>query len=294
MSEQSNKRRTHVHPHQRQSSRTFVHTPSHLPYGEYEEIPASGPARSISNTSSTQEAQDELLRSLQEKRAQPSQPKSRQPLPQTDMSKQVLFYGKPGQLEPVITFVTVDFLARGLTDGPTKCGTLASLFRGPALSWLSSQLSTKTDLLDNFDRFVRQLRREFGVNDHAKKHQAAKTLRSLTQRGSAQLYAIQFEAAAQAVGLDDASQQAYFSEGLKLHVREALITNREDDWTYQNLKTEAIRIDTELYNARRRGSGRTSQGQARQSGGSQIKCHKCGKFGHKKSQCRSGGSNDEF
>jgi len=209
------------------------------------------------------------------------------------MSKQVLFYGKPGQLEPVITYVTVDFLARGITDEPTKCGTLASLFRGPALSWLSSKLALKTDLLDKYTRFVALLRAEFGVNDHAKKHQAAKALRNITQRGSAQLYAIQLEAAATAVGLDDATTQAYFMEGLKLHVREAIITNREDDWTYSTLKKEAIRIDTELYNARRRGAGRTGQGQARQSGGSQIKCHKCGKFGHKKSQCRTGGS-DEF
>lgn len=297
MSEQSSKRRTSLHPSARKGSNTYINRPSNLPYGDHEETPIDGPISSVSRTSSTEEAdrkwsRDVLLRSKSSNAA--STKPATQTRSQPDMSKQIFFYGKPGQLEPVITYVTVDFLARGITDEPTKCGTLASLFRGPALSWLTSQLSLKTELLTKYERFVALLRKEFGINDHAKKHQATKALRNLTQRGSAQLYCIQLEAAAQQIGLDDATQQAYFIEGLKLHVREALVTTRDNDWTYAQLKQEAIRIDTELYNARRRGAGRTGQGQGKQSGSGQIKCHKCGKFGHKKSQCRSGGSSDEF
>lgn len=290
MSEQNKRQATDRR--RRNASTSYIHVPSHIPYSSNEEIPEPGPVSDITRTTSTEESDNRWIASVRAK-GQSSTTQSDKPVstprPSTDMSKQVLFYGKPGQLEPVITYVTVDFLARGITDPETKCGTLASLFRGPALAWLTAQLSTKTDLLSQYDRFVRLLRAEFGVNDHAKKHQATKSLRNLTQRGSAQLYAIQLEAAAQLIGLDDSTQQAYFIEGLKLHVREALITTRDNDWTYKQLKAEAIRIDTELYNARRRGAGRTGQGQTRQSGSGQIKCHKCGKFGHKKSQCKSGG-----
>lgn len=295
MSEQSSKKRTSVPPHRRDGSRTFIHTPSHLPYGQSEEIPETGPISDITRTTSTEKADDRWLQSLSSRSKSSNATSSNPATPRPhDMSKSIFFHGKPGQLEPVITYVTVDFLARGITDDATKCGTLASLFRGAALAWLTAQLSHKSELLNNYNRFIAFLRAEFGINDHAKKHQATKSLRNLTQRGSAQLYAIQLESAAQLIGLDDSTQQAYFIEGLKLHVREALITTRDNDWTYKQLKAEAIRIDTELYNARRRGAGRTGQGQARQSESGQIKCHKCGKFGHKKSQCRSGGSSEQF
>lgn len=206
-----------------------------------------------------------------------------------DMSKAPQFYGKPGQLEPVLTYCTVRALAENNLTDSQKSGTLASLFRGPALIWLTSTLESTPKLLNNYEEFCETLRAEFGVTDTAKTHQAAKALRNLTQKGSAQLYAIQLEQYCKQLGHSDATQLTYFLEGLKLHVREALITKGAEHRTYAQAKAEAIRIDTELYNARRRGAGRTGQGQAERSQSGGIKCHKCGRFGHKKNQCKSTG-----
>lgn len=212
-----------------------------------------------------------------------------------DMSKSPQFYGKPGQLEPVLTYCFVKAIADGISDDNEKCGRLASLFRGPALSWLTATLATTPKILSDYDEFVATLKSQFGVSDTAKQHQAAKALRNLTQKGSAQLYAIQLEQLCLTLGHSDATQLTYFLEGLKLHVREALITQGgKTVSTYQAAKDEAIRIDTELYNARRRGAGRTGQGQANNSSSGGIKCHKCGRFGHKKHQCKSGGSTEEY
>jgi len=206
-----------------------------------------------------------------------------------DMSKAPQFYGKPGQLEPVLTYCLVKSLADTTITDQAKCGTLASLFRGPALSWLTSTLESTPKLLNDYEEFVDTLKSEFGVTDTAKQHQAAKALRNLNQKGSAQLYAIQLEQYCKVLGHSDATQLTYFLEGLKLHVREALITKGAENRTYNQAKAEAIRIDTELYNARRRGAGRTGQGQAEKSHSGGIKCHKCGRFGHKKNQCKSTG-----
>lgn len=210
------------------------------------------------------------------------------------MSKSPQFYGKPGQLEPVLTYCFVKAIADGITDDEEKCGRLASLFRGPALSWLTAVLASTPKILTDYNEFVATLKSQFGVSDTAKQHQAAKALRNLSQKGSAQLYAIQLEQLCATLGHSDATTLTYFLEGLKLHVREALITQGgKTISTYSAAKTEAIRIDTELYNARRRGAGRTGQGQAKDSSGG-VKCHKCGRFGHKKSQCKSGGSTEEY
>lgn len=211
----------------------------------------------------------------------------------SDMSKAPQFYGKPGQLEPVLTYCMVKSLANSQESDEEKCGHLASLFRGPALTWLTSTLESTPKILGNYKEFVATLKAQFGVSDTAKKHQAAKALRNLTQKGSAQLYAIALEQHCAVLGHSDELKLTYFIEGLKLHVREALITRGNESRTYSTAKEEAIRIDTELYNARRRGAGRTGQGQARQSQSGGIKCHKCGQFGHKKSACRSSGR-EEF
>jgi hypothetical protein len=211
-----------------------------------------------------------------------------------DMSKSPQFYGKPGQLEPVLTYCLVKNLSDNTTEDSEKCGTLASLFRGPALTWLTATLAVTPKILEDYDEFVDTLKSQFGISETAKQHQAAKALRNLSQKGSAQLYAIQLEQLCQVLGHSDTTQLTYFLEGLKLHVREALITKGGESKTYASAKKEAIRIDTELYNARRRGAGRTGQGQAIQSHSGGIKCHKCGRFGHKKSQCKSTGGSDEF
>jgi len=203
------------------------------------------------------------------------------------MSKPVLFYGKPGQLQPCLTHVTVQILAQGITDDDQKCATLAQCFRGPALSWLTNELEAKPSLLHDWEKFKVLLEGSFGLTDSAKTHQAAKQLRTLQQRGSAQLYTVNFDQLSTSLVLDDDTAKAYYLEGLKLHVREAIVSAGAHKLPLATIKTRAIDIDTELYNARKSGAGR-GQGQRQRGSTDRIKCHKCGKFGHKQKDCRSG------
>jgi hypothetical protein len=201
------------------------------------------------------------------------------------MSKPVLFYGKPQQLDDVLTFADIKNLVDGNATDKSQCGLLASLFRGQALHWLTAQLRTSPKLLNNYDEFVATLRSSFGISDGAQRAHAAQRLATVSQRGPVQLYAIEMRQLFETLGIDDSSAQAYFTRGLKLHVREALVASGGVD-TLDELIQEAIRIDTELYNAKRpqRAMGRQGTGQGSRGG---IKCHSCGKFGHKSSNCRT-------
>lgn len=241
-----------------------------------------GPADSISTHNTSQDIRAGL-RSVPQV-AQGTENLANQSPTKDDMSKPVLFYGKPNQLEDVITFCDVKILVDGLTSDERKCGLLASLFRGQALHWLTSQLKSSPKLLtEDYEDFKFNVKNAFGLSAEAATAKAARRLATISQRGPCQLYAIEFRQVSDALGLDDATARASFQRGLKLHVREAVVTTGPHS-TLSDLIEEAVRIDTELYNARRQArSGGRQQGKG--SGGT-IKCHSCGKFGHKASECR--------
>jgi len=202
-----------------------------------------------------------------------------------DMSKPVLFYGKPSQLDDVLTYVTIRNIVEANQTDQSQCGLLASLFRGQALHWLTAKLASTPKILDDYDEFTSALRTEFGLSDDARKGHAAQRLSTTYQKGPVQLYAIEMRNLFQTLSIDDDSARAYFIRGLKLHVREALVASGEYG-TLDRLVDEAIRIDTGLYNARKPQRVRGMGGKTSSRG--QLKCHNCGKFGHKASVCRSG------
>jgi hypothetical protein len=209
------------------------------------------------------------------------------------MSKAVYFYGKPSQLDDVITYADITNLINGIDTENNKCATLASLFRGQALHWLTATKSATPKLLDDYEEFKATLTRAFGVSDLVKVQRATQRLSTISQRGPVQLYAIEFRQIAATLKLDEQAAKAAFRRGLKLHVKEALAATAEDEGdTLEDIINEAARIDTELYSARKSSRG-SSKGAGKNDGRGTIKCHNCGKFGHKANACRSKGRSDQ-
>jgi hypothetical protein len=225
-------------------------------------------------------------------RAQKAQPYPVEPPEDTvkddAMSKPVLFHGKPSQLDDVITYVKVKLLVDGITSEEKKSASLAALFRGSALHWLTSELTLTPDLLSDYDVFVDKVVSTFGINNTAKIANAAREFANCHQKASVQLYALRFKQLVNILNIPDVTAVAQFYKGLKPNIRDALIT-MDQDGDLDDVIEEAQRIDSRMYSSKRgtgpfRGrGGRSSTTERTGSGG---KCHTCGQFGHKARDCK--------
>jgi hypothetical protein len=174
-----------------------------------------------------------------------------------DMSKPVLFYGKNSQIDDVLTFCTVKFLADDTVLEQAKAGYLASLFRGSALQWLTTELKTKPAALDSYEQFTDRVKAVFALDDTAKQSQAARSLVSCRQKSSVQDYALRFRQLSSTAAIPEQTAIALFKKGLKQSIRTALVTQDEQD-TLDEAIAEATRLDSQLFYAR--GSSNPSYG----------------------------------
>lgn len=173
------------------------------------------------------------------------------------MSKPVLFYGKPNQIDDLDTYCKVKFVADQTIDEAVKAGYCASLFRGPALSWLTTYL--KQNQLNDYDELIAQLRATFGLDDTAQQGQYARALAKCKQYKSVQQYALAFKDLAEKLDLPDPVKKAQFVQGLKGNIQRAIIFGDNADDPFDDLVKEATRIDGELYNvSRQQGANRGS------------------------------------
>jgi len=202
-----------------------------------------------------------------------------------EMSKPVLFYGKPNQLDDVLTFVSVKNLVDGTTEPEKKSAALAALFRGAALTWLSQQLKLDSDLLSDYDVFVENVQATFGLSTAAQLAQSSRKYANCYQKASVQLYALEFKQLSTSLNIPEVTATAQFVKGLKSHLREALIINDDANDSLDDVIAEAQRIDSQLFTSKR--GGRFKQGQgSKPSGTGSGKCHSCGQFGHKAKDCK--------
>lgn len=214
-------------------------------------------------------------------------------------TKPVLFYGKPESLDTVIAFAEIKFASdESFNNAPDKkAAYFASLFRGTALTWLIEEKrasdfkqekgKSAPALLADYDSLVTLVRTKFGRTAEAIKSQAERRIHTTRQTTSVLEYQLRFEPDARILEWTEQTKIAAFKRGLKLHIREAIITNGHQFGTLQELAEEAARIDDELFASKRTaGHGR---GKAGGNPAATTKCYKCGRFGHKRANCRSGG-----
>lgn len=208
------------------------------------------------------------------------------PTEPSDMSKGPLFFGKPGQFDEVTTWCEIAFNVSDelAQDKRKQAAYFAQLFRGPTLTWLSKR-ADKDDLLSNYARLKEACAETWKQKEHLRKAEAARRINYVSQRKSAAGYTREFSDLADILDWGDEIRRITYPRGLKQHVREALITGGPWD-TFEDMATEAERIDSELYSLR---GNRSSGYRGRGAGGRFTgKCNSCGQFGHKARDCRKG------
>jgi len=117
--------------------------------------------------------------------------------------------------DDVLTYVRVKNLTDSVSSEEGQFAALASLFRGSALTWLTSELALNTGLLEDYDVFVGQIRSTFGLSEVAAKSRAASKYANCYQKASVQLYAIEFKQLASLLQIPDVTAIAQFTKGLK-------------------------------------------------------------------------------
>jgi hypothetical protein len=172
-----------------------------------------------------------------------------------DEMDDITFRGQPAQLEPLLTHCTVVFLAKAskFRDPSSKSGYIAARFRGPALEWLTSKLGDDKNLLDNYDEFVKNVKRAFLPSPEVQRQTAEQDLRKLRQRGSAAQYTLAFETLMNVLKYDTKAKCAAFVTGLKTEVKKQLVGTDMEDW--DELRKSAIDYDQSLF-ALRNNTGR--------------------------------------
>lgn len=203
-----------------------------------------------------------------------------------DMSKPVLFYGKDRELSQLITYTEIKFLTDDAfeDDERKKSAYFASLFRGPALDWLAKERDSDPTIFNDYEKLRERTKIAFGKTKQTQIQDASRRITFLHQKTSVQNYYTRFARDAQVLDWNDSAKQAQFLRGLKLHIREAIITKNSSYETLEDLAEEAQRIDEQLYSTKRYGRENRQQG----GSGFKGKCNKCGRFGHKAANCRQG------
>jgi Retrotransposon gag protein/Zinc knuckle len=173
-----------------------------------------------------------------------------------------LFKGQPGQLEPFIAQLRLyfGFNTERLTTDQDKVVFATSYFRDKAYDWVAARLKDylrnpgdaghelredeTNEIFENFNNFERRLTEVFGKVDKART--AVRQIMKLRQTTSAAAYAAEFQGVASKLDWEDDALGALFYRGLKEGVKDELARMERSDELSQ-LITQAIRIDTRLY-----------------------------------------------
>jgi len=182
------------------------------------------------------------------------------------------FHGKPNTLDDILTHCLTVTLSqpKKYKSETAKSGLLASKFRDKALTWLTKSLKDDPELLEDYEAFKTKLKQDFEASDDTKKLSADKRLKTITQKGSAQAFAIEFDTLTDILGWSDQAKRDGFKTRLKPEVRKQLIG--DDSTTYQTLRATAIEYDEELFALRnprqRRAKGKSKGATAPNKGAS--------------------------
>jgi hypothetical protein len=126
-----------------------------------------------------------------------------------------------------------------------KIGLVGTLLKGPALAWFAPLLEKESSLLNDFEKFIKNLEETFGDAD--KERTAATKIRTLKQGfRPASTYASEFRQLAGDLSWDDEALIDQFRYGLQDDVKDLLLTMEDPDNLNEAIM-QAVKCDNCLF-----------------------------------------------
>ncbi|CAG8498266.1 15914_t:CDS:2 [Cetraspora pellucida] len=126
-------------------------------------------------------------------------------------------------------------------NNQTQVGLLGSLLMGSALAWFASLLEKQSELLDDFDMLVKELKAMFGDADKART--ATNKIRKLIQRSRlASSYASEFRQISGDLDWKEATLIDQFRTGLRNNIKDLLLI-LEDPILLNDAISKAVHCD---------------------------------------------------
>jgi hypothetical protein len=209
------------------------------------------------------------------------------------MSKLYFTGNRPGQLEEFLTKCKSEFkLDAALKDDEeAQAAFIITKLGGPAYKWFEHTKKGKPDIETDASELMAELNKRYGMSDEEKQQNAQVRIGTISQKGSVHAYTTYYDSTATEAGWkeDTPGMKTQYLNGLMPHIQRAIRMHpdfgpdKSRDWIEQY----ALKLE----NASR--ATKASQPQPTVGKGKTLQCYKCGKFGHKKADCRSQGQSGQ-
>lgn len=168
---------------------------------------------------------------------------------------------------------------------PRRCAYLASEFTGPALDWAMGVLNNNADALDDFDIFIQNLKRAFGVELSNIVALRRKCLDDLRWSSHVPSFFAEFDRLTLQLGLTANGTRIQLVEGKLPHDVRVLLAQQALSFAdYATMRERLITMWA-------LNPTRATTGNLPGTGKSRPKCGNCGKKGHTATNCRGASKN---
>lgn len=173
------------------------------------------------------------------------------------------------------------FSATEVDNEKTQSAWVARHFTGPALDFLTQQMTVKTNLFDDFTKFTDIVREEFGITEELLVHHWRAQLEGLAWRTDLPTFFAEFDRLTQQCGMgaNDTTKIVLLTAKMPTNLRRSLANQAFAPTRYTDWKSGLL---TRWTLDPQGTSSKIDKG-----GKSKPKCGKCNKKGHTASECRS-------
>lgn len=178
-----------------------------------------------------------------------------------------------------VTTARLHFLmnAEEYEDEGAKCAYLATMFEGPALDWVSTDLFVRRTRHANFDAFVTAVREAFGVADNNITALLRRDLDALEWRSDVPVFFAEFDRLTQGLGITNhETRVAMVEQKLPVAMKVKLA---EQALSFSNYETMRERLNL-MWAMDPTRNARVTQTK-------KPRCGSCGKKGHTSLNCRA-------